>query len=295
LGQIFQAVDFNGCAFFTKSFLLNKKVNKLRRSFAVQFMKHLQLQYSNKILTLTITRPNSLNALNAEVMSELQEVLEEFYQNSETLGLILTGDGDKAFVAGADIKELSILSHDQALELSRMGQQLFAKIEACPKPIIAAINGFALGGGCELAMACHLRIACANARLGQPEINLGIIPGYGGTQRLTQLVGRGKTLELLLTGEPISATEAREIGLINHVVSNREELIALANSIMIKIVSKSPIAVGRIIRSVNAAFTYESDGYAVESENFGASTTTNDFKEGIRAFIEKRQPNFSGT
>lgn len=257
-------------------------------------MKNFQLQYSNKILTVTISRPKALNALNIEVLKELREIIDELYQNNETRGIILTGDGDKAFVAGADIKELAVLTRDQALELAKTGLELFKKIEECPKPVIAAINGFALGGGCELAMACHIRIATENAKLGQPEINLGIIPGYGGTQRLTQLVGRGKAFEMLLTGDPISAQDAKAAGLVNHVVSSRDELMTMANDIMNKIVSKSPFALANIIKSVNAGFGFENAGYLVESEGFAACATTNDFQEGTKAFIEKRQPVFTG-
>jgi enoyl-CoA hydratase len=274
---------------------LNKKLNKLRHFFQGFSMKNFQLQQSNNVLTVTITRPKALNALNVETMAELNQIIEEFYNNNDARGLIITGDGDKAFIASADIKELAVLTRDQALKVAAGGQQLFKKIEGCPKPIIAAINGFALGGGCELAMACHIRIATVTAKLGQPEINLGIIPGYGGTQRLAQLVGRGKALELLLTGEAIAATDAMAAGLVNYVATNREELISLANSIMTKIISKSPIAISRIIQSVNAGFGYANEGYAVESEHFAASTTTNDFKEGTRAFIEKRQPIFTGS
>ena len=257
-------------------------------------MKNLVIKHIGQVITATITRPNALNALNAEVLGELQELIQDFYPNDEIRGLILTGEGQKAFVAGADIKELAILNRAQALELAEKGQSLFKMIEDCPKPIIAAINGFALGGGCELAMACHIRIATENAKFGQPEINLGIIPGYGGTQRLTQLVGRGKALELILTGDLISAQDAKTLGLVNHVVSNRDELMALANSIMNKIVSKSPIAVSNAIKSVNAGFGFENAGYVAESENFAACAATDDFKEGTTAFIEKRSPNFTG-
>ena len=257
-------------------------------------MKNLQIEQRNNFVTATISRPHALNALNAELMEELAELIQQLYENGEIRGLVLTGEGDKAFVAGADIKELAILTESQALELARKGQSLFKKIENCPKPVIAAINGFALGGGCELALACHIRIATENAKLGQPEINLGIIPGYGGTQRLTQLVGRGKALELILTGDLISAQDAKALGLVNHVVTNREELISLANSIMNKIVRKSPIAVANAIESVNAGFEFENAGFLAESENFAACAATNDFKEGTAAFIEKRTPNFTG-
>jgi enoyl-CoA hydratase len=257
-------------------------------------MKNFLIQHIGQVITAIITRPKALNALNAEVLGELQELIQNLYRNDEIRGLILTGEGEKAFVAGADIKELAILSGAQALALAEKGQSLFKMIEDCPKPIIAAINGFALGGGCELAMACHIRIATENAKFGQPEINLGIIPGYGGTQRLAQLVGRGKALELILTGDLISAQDAKALGLVNHVVSNRDELMALANSMMNKIVSKSPIAVSNAIKSVNAGFGFENAGYVAESENFAACAATDDFKEGANAFIEKRSPNFTG-
>ncbi len=273
---------------------MNEKLNKLRHSFR-DTMEYFQFQLNNQVLIATITRPHALNALNSKLLEELREVIDDLYKNDKFRGLILTGDGERAFVAGADIKELAALSRDKALELAINGQHLLRRIEDCPKPIIAAINGVALGGGCELAMACHIRIATETARLGQPEINLGIMPGYGGTQRLTQLLGRGRALELMLTGDPISAREALAAGLVNHVVANREELMALAGSLMAKIVSKSPIAIARIIRSVNAGFSYENVGYSVESENFAASTMTDDFKEGTRSFIEKRQPVFRGS
>jgi enoyl-CoA hydratase len=257
-------------------------------------MKNFQLQHIGQVITATISRPKALNALNAELLDELYNVIQDLYQNNDIRGLILIGDGEKAFVAGADIKELAILDQQQALELAKKGQDLFKKIEDCPKPIIAAVNGFALGGGCELAMACHMRIATENAKFGQPEINLGIIPGYGGTQRLTQLVGRGKALELILTGDPISAQEAKALGLVNHVVATREELISQANSIMNKIATKSPIAVSNAIKSVNAGFGFENAGYLAEAEYFATCASTEDFKEGTTAFIEKRPPNFTG-
>jgi enoyl-CoA hydratase len=257
-------------------------------------MKNFLIKHVGQVLTATVARPKALNALNVEVMEELDRLIQDFYDNAEIRGLILTGDGEKAFVAGADIKELAILTREEALELAKKGQSLYKKIEDCPKPILAAVNGFALGGGCELAMACHIRIATENAKFGQPEINLGIIPGYGGTQRLAQLVGRGKALELMLTGDLISAQEAKELGLVNHVVSTRDELMALANSMMNKIVSKSPIAIANTIKSVNAGFGQANAGYTAEAENFAACAATDDFKEGTTAFIEKRSPNFRG-
>jgi enoyl-CoA hydratase len=246
------------------------------------------------ILTVTISRPEALNALNSEIMVGLRALIQEVYQSQEIRGIILIGEGEKAFVAGADIKELTALSEAEALKLAQKGHELFKSIEDCPKPVIAAINGFALGGGCELAMACHIRLATENARFGQPEVNLGIIPGYGGTQRLTQLVGRGKALELMLTADIITAQEAKLLGLVNHVVANREELIALAEKMMTKIISKGPVAVAQIIKSVNAGFAFEQAGYEAEADGFGKCAATQDFREGTSAFLEKRPAVFQG-
>jgi enoyl-CoA hydratase len=257
-------------------------------------MRTYQTKYSDHVLTVTLSRPKALNALNLELMDGLHEIIRELYQNDDTRGIILTGDGDKSFVAGADIKELAALTSAEALALSRKGQEVFRLIEESPKPIIAAVNGIALGGGCELAMACHLRVASENATFGQPEATLGIIPGYGGTQRLAQLVGRGKALELMLTGEAISAQEAYAIGLVNHIVSGRDELMNLASNIMKKIMANGPIAVSNIIKSVNAGNTHAQQGYATEAENFAACADSEDFKEGTIAFIQKRKPKFKG-
>jgi enoyl-CoA hydratase len=227
-------------------------------------------------------------------MDGLRQLLQEVYQRNEIRGVIITGDGEKAFVAGADIKELASLSQAEAVKLSQKGQEVFKSIEDCPKPVIAAINGFALGGGCELAMACHLRIATENSKFGQPEVNLGIIPGYGATQRLTQLVGRGKALELMLTCDIITAQEAKGLGLVNHVVSNRDELMALAEKIMNKIIGKGPVAVAQVIKSVNAGYAFEGAGYEAEADAFGKCAATNDFQEGTSAFLEKRPAVFTG-
>jgi enoyl-CoA hydratase len=257
-------------------------------------MREIQTKYSDHILTVTLSRPKALNALNLELLEGLRGIIQELYQNNDTKGLILTGDGDKAFVAGADIKEISALSPDQAHDLSKRGQELFKLIENCPKPVIAAVNGFALGGGCELAMACHIRIATDNAKFGQPEVTLGLIPGYGGTQRLTQLIGRGKALELMLTADMISAQEAKVLGLVNHVVSNKDELMDLAEATMKKIIANAPGAIAKIIKSVNAGYEFENAGYKSEAENFAACTETEDFKEGTNAFMQKRKPNFTG-
>jgi enoyl-CoA hydratase len=257
-------------------------------------MSVIQTSISDQILTVLVTRPEALNAINAEVMRGLQEVLQEISQNREIRGAIIVGDGEKAFVAGADIKELSALNQAQSLELALKGQKIFKSIEDCAKPIIAVVNGFALGGGCELAMSCHMRIATENAKFGQPEVNLGIIPGYGGTQRLTQLVGRGKALELLLTADMIGAAEAKTLGLVNHVVPTKQEALDLAKKILLKIASKAPIAIDNIIKSVNAGFAFENAGYEAESKYFAECSTTEDFKEGTTAFLEKRQATFKG-
>jgi len=257
-------------------------------------MKTLRTEHTDKTLTIVISRQEALNALNSEILDGLHKVIQEAHQSKTLHGIIITGEGEKAFVAGADIKELTLLDKAQALEMAQKGQRLFKMIENCPKPVIGAINGFALGGGCELAMACHIRIATENAKFGQPEVNLGIIPGYGGTQRLTQLVGRGKALELMMTGDLIGAQEAKALGLVNHVVANREELMALAHKMMSKIVTKGPVAIANVIKSVNAGFDFENAGYEMEANLFSECTTTYDFKEGTTAFIEKRQPTFKG-
>ena len=257
-------------------------------------MSNLKIDQSNRILTITLSRPEALNALNVAILDELEVTIKDALSNKAIGGIIITGDGEKAFVAGADIKEIASLNKDQALKQVRKVQGLFKMIEDSPKPVIAAVNGFALGGGCELAMSCHVRIATENAKFGQPEVNLGLIPGYGGTQRLTQLVGRGKALELLMTADMISAQDAKVIGLVNHVVSTREELMATSIAMLTKILSKGPLAIAGVIKSVNAGFAFEDRGYQTEAENFAACTTTYDFKEGTSAFIEKRKSTFKG-
>src|SRR5437867_2663552 len=216
----------------------------------------------NNICIITINRPDKLNALNKIVMNELSEAIDEVYNNNEIKSAIITGAGIKSFVAGADISEFIGLSVDEGKALSKKGQDLFFKIENAAKPIVAAVNGFALGGGCELAMACHFRIASENAKFGQPEINLGLIPGYGGTQRLVQLIGRGRALELLLTGEMIDAETALKYGMVNHVVK-QGEAVNKAKQIVQTILSKAPLAVGRCIKAVNAALDPSLNGYEV--------------------------------
>jgi enoyl-CoA hydratase len=246
----------------------------------------------NGIFTITINRPDKLNALNREVMNDLNNVMDEVYKNAEIKSAIITGAGEKAFVAGADISEFSGLSQQQGMALAKRGQDIFFKIENSPKPIIAAVNGFALGGGCELAMACHIRIASGNAKFGQPEVNLGLIPGYGGTQRLTMLIGKGKAMEFILTGNMIDAVNALQSGLINYVVP-QDQLLAKATEILTTINSKAPIAIAKCINAINHAYT-GTKGYEQEIFGFSECFITEDVKEGAAAFLEKRKPNFKG-
>lgn len=257
-------------------------------------MKYLKTNLDSQILTITVSRPEALNALNIELLEELKSTFDKLLDDKSVRGVIITGEGEKAFVAGADIKELTNLSKEQAHSLSRKGHAIFKSIENCHVPVIAAINGFALGGGCELAMACHMRVATENAKLGQPEVNLGIIPGYGGTQRLAQLVGRGKAFELLLTGDMISAEDAKTLGLVNHVVKTKTELLELAKKILDKTIKKGPLAIRYTIEAVNKGYNFEGEGYDAEAKLFAECVPTHDFKEGTSAFIEKRQPNFKG-
>jgi enoyl-CoA hydratase len=247
----------------------------------------------NGIFTITINRPDKLNALNRQVMADLDEVMNEVESNPAIKSVIITGSGNKAFVAGADISEFVGLSYGEGMDLAHRGHDIFFKIENCPKPVIAAVNGFALGGGCELAMACHFRVASENARFGQPEVNLGLIPGYGGTQRLVQLIGKGRALELLMTGGIIDAPAALQAGLVNHVVP-AEELLHKTRSILEVIMTKAPIAVSYCISAANAVFDNRRNGYEVEVEAFGECFKTDDMKEGAAAFLEKRKPVFQG-
>ena len=246
----------------------------------------------NNIFTITINRPDKLNALNREVMNDLNNVMDEVYKNAEIKSVIITGAGEKAFVAGADISEFSRLSQQEGMALAKRGQDIFFKIENSPKPIIAAVNGFALGGGCELAMACHMRIASGNAKFGQPEVNLGLIPGYGGTQRLTMLIGKGKAMEFLLTGNMIDATNALQSGLVNYVVP-QDQLLLKAKEILTTINSKAPVAIAKCINAANHAYT-GIKGYEQEIFGFSECFITEDVKEGAAAFLEKRKPNFKG-
>lgn len=248
----------------------------------------------DNVLYITINREHKLNALNKETLTELADAIEFAGINDEVRGVLLTGAGEKAFVAGADISEFSNYGIEEGEELARAGHKtVFDAIEDCPKPVIAAINGFALGGGLELAMACHIRVASDNAKLGLPEVSLGLIPGYGGTQRLTQLVGKGKAIEMITTAEMITAAQAEIIGLVNYSVP-QTELIAKAEEILNKIKLRAPLAVASAIKSINSSLQYNVDGFETEIREFGKCFDTLDFKEGTSAFLEKRKPMFIG-
>lgn len=254
----------------------------------------IQTDLSEGIFTITINRPDKLNALNKDVIEELGHALEEVYNNDDIKSAMITGAGVKAFVAGADITEFTDLDAVGGAALAQKGQELvFSKIEQAPKPIIAAVNGFALGGGCELAMACHFRTASESAKFGQPEVNLGLIPGYGGTQRLVQLIGKGKAMELLMTADMIKAEEALRLGLVNHVYSP-DSLVAETRAILLKIQTKAPLAINKVISLVNEAATVSLSGLNNEIKAFGECFATEDKKEGTAAFLEKRAAVFSG-
>ena len=250
------------------------------------------VEEANEIAIVTINRPKKLNALNKETILELSNAFKALEENSIVKVIILTGSGDKSFVAGADISEFAHFSVENGGKLARKGQEmLFDLIENLSKPVIAAINGFALGGGLELAMSCHFRIASGNAKMGLPEVSLGVIPGYGGTQRLPQLVGKGKAMEMIMSAAMISAEEAKDCGLVNHVTS-QEELLGLANKIAGKILRNSSVAISSAIRAVNANYDKNLNGFDVEIDEFGSCFGTQDFKEGTTALLEKRKPNF---
>ncbi len=268
---------------------LHQNFRKLNFMNYQTLLTHLE----NGIFTITINRPDKLNAINRQVMTDLDEVMNEVENNEAIKGVLLTGSGTKAFVAGADISEFTGLSHGEGMDMARRGHTVFFKIENCSKPVVAAVNGFALGGGCELAMSCHFRVAASNAKFGQPEVNLGLIPGYGGTQRLVQLIGKGRALELLLTGGMIDAQTALQYGLVNYVVPV-EEVVAKTRSILEVITSKAPFAVSRCISAVNAVYNEVINGYDAEITGFGDCFETEDMKEGAAAFLEKRKANFKG-
>jgi enoyl-CoA hydratase len=254
--------------------------------------QNILLEENKGIATLSINRPKVLNALNKSTIIELSQALDQLKDNDNIRVIVLTGSGTKAFVAGADISEFASFDSMQGAELAQQGQALlFDKIANYGKPIIAAVNGFALGGGLELAMAAHIRVASDNAKMGLPEVSLGVIPGYGGTQRLAQLVGKGKAMEMIITAGMMDAQEALKYNLVNYVVP-QEELIALAEKIAGKIMRNSPQAIGAAIQAVNANYNSDLNGFNTEIELFGACFETEDFKEGTTAFLEKRKANF---
>lgn len=250
-------------------------------------------QTEDAILTITINRPEKLNALNNTVLTELEAAIDAFLADRDLRSAVITGSGEKAFVAGADIAEFLSLDAPKGAALAKRGQELFFKIENASKPVVAAVNGFALGGGCELAMACHFRIAGDTAKFGQPEVSLGLIPGYGGTQRLTRLIGRGRALELLLSGSMIDAATAFSYGLVNHVVPPSETVLK-AKAVLSVINSKAPLAVAACIEAANLACQPENAGYDKEAGEFGKLIVSEDAKEGISAFMEKRKATFKG-
>jgi len=260
------------------------------------------MQYENLLIkseanvaVITINRPTKLNALNKATIEELHHAFKELDKDKNVKVIILTGSGEKAFVAGADISEFANFSEMEGGKLAAKGQkQLFDFVENLTTPVIAAINGFALGGGLELAMSCHFRIASHNARMGLPEVSLGVIPGYGGTQRLPQLIGRGRAMEMILTAGMIDASKALEFGLVNHVVE-QEHLMDLCMKFASKISNNSPVAIGYAIKAVNAGFNNSINGFKMEIEAFGSCFGTSDFKEGTTAFMEKRKANFPGS
>ena len=251
-------------------------------------------EIKNNVLVITINRPDKLNALNKSTIEELHDTLVEAENQKEIRAVIITGSGNKAFVAGADIAEFANFTIEQGKQLSSTGHfKIFNFIENYSKPVIAAVNGFALGGGLELALACHIRVASDNAKMGLPEVSLGVIPGYGGTQRLAQIIGKGKAFEMIVTADMMNAQDAYKWGLVNYVTT-QEELLNKCFDITTKISSKSPTAIKTAIKVINAGYNNKLNGYEVEIEEFGKSFGTGDFKEGVVAFLEKRKPEFKG-
>ncbi len=255
---------------------------------------NLLYQTDQGITTITVNRPDKLNALNYDTVMELNEAINDAQQDRNCQVIVITGSGTKAFVAGADIKEFSQYSVTEARALAQRGHtQLCDLIEQSTKPVIAAVNGFCLGGGLELAMACHIRVASDNSKMALPEVSLGVIPGYGGTQRLPQLIGKGRAFEMIMTGGMIDAQKALSMGLVNHVVE-QDGLMLLCHAIAEKIMSNSTVAISAAIKAINANYQDGTDGYQVEIEEFSKCFATADFKEGTNAFINKRKANFPG-
>ncbi|MBF7092834.1 enoyl-CoA hydratase/isomerase family protein [Flavobacterium sp. ALJ2] len=256
--------------------------------------ENILISIEEKIATITINRPTKLNALNKKTINDLQKAFKLLAKNNDVRVIVLTGSGEKAFVAGADISEFANYTIEEGTALAADGQEkLFDFIENLKKPVIAAINGFALGGGLELAMACHFRIASDNAKMGLPEVSLGLIPGYGGTQRLPQLIGKGRAMEMIMTAGMLNAEEAKQYGLVNHVVP-QAELITYCNGIAEKIIKNAPIAISKAIKAINANYKDGKNGYEVEIKSFGKCFGTKDFIEGTTAFLEKRKAVFTG-
>ncbi|MDT0606082.1 enoyl-CoA hydratase/isomerase family protein [Croceitalea rosinachiae] len=256
---------------------------------------NIYIEEENYLATITIDRPKKLNALNKATIEELHEAFKELDADENIKVVILTGSGEKAFVAGADISEFAHFSVKEGGKLAAKGQEmLFDFVANLSTPVIAAVNGFALGGGLELAMACHFRVASSNAKMGLPEVSLGVIPGYGGTQRLPELVGKGRAMEMIMTAGMISAEKALAYGLVNYIVE-QEELLPLCEKLASKISNNSSVAISQAIKAVNAGYSFNTDGYAAEIEAFGACFGTDDFKEGTTAFLEKRKADFPGS
>lgn len=257
-------------------------------------MENILIDIQDHVAVVTINRPTKLNALNKSTIEELHQAFSELSTNPDVKVVIVTGSGEKAFVAGADISEFANFSVEEGGKLAAKGQEiLFDYVQNFNKPVIAAVNGFALGGGLELAMSCHFRVASDNAKMGLPEVTLGVIPGYGGTQRLAQLVGKGRAMEMIMTAGMIDANTALTYGLVNHVVA-QSELLNLAKGIAEKITKNSSVAIAKAIESINAGYEDGVNGYEIEIKNFGACFGTEDFKEGTTAFLEKRKANFPG-
>lgn len=256
-------------------------------------MKFLTTHLENHILTISINRPKKLNALNRSVIGELSDLFKQARGNEDVKAILITGTGESAFAAGADISEFQEYPTEEAMLMAKRGHDVFQQIEDFPKPVIAAVNGFCLGGGCELAMAAHIRTCSENAKFGQPEVNLGMIPGYGGTQRLPQLIGKSKAMELLMTGDMITAEEAKSLGLVSYVYA-LDELIEESKALLLKIIQKAPLAITGIINSVNAQYDETKNGFDQEIKEFGKLFETKDFQEGVDAFLAKRPAQFKG-